>query len=130
MTTILNCTQHVATADQATLGVVEPADKKAVQRLLTFQDLPTATLLLERANALAEIAQTSGMTSAMVGGAGYFMPYLERALMSKGITPLHAFTVREVVETVKADGSVEKTAVFKHAGFVQASDFIYDCHLG
>lgn len=128
--TILNLTQHVATPEQATLGVIEPADKKAVQELLTFFSLPTADYLRERANKLARLAKEQGATSAMIGGAGYFMPYLERALMQKGITPLHAFTVRDVVETVKADGSVEKTAVFKHAGFVQASDFIYDdCYL-
>lgn len=126
MTTILNLTQHIATPDQATAGVVEPADKKAVQDLLTFFSLPTADYLLERANKLARLAKEQGATSAMIGGAGYFMPYLERALIQKGIKPLHAFTMREVVETVKDDGTVEKTAVFKHAGFVQASDWVYN----
>lgn len=123
--TILNLTQHVATDDQKALGVIEPADKKQVQGLLTFTALPTPAEMNERANALANIAQQADATSAMVGGAGYFMPYLERALLAQGITPLHAFTVREVVETVKADGTVEKTAVFKHAGFIPADGSNY-----
>lgn len=43
---------------------------------------------------------------------------LEKALWEVGIRPLFAFSVRESVERVKDDGSVEKTSVFKHAGFV------------
>lgn len=119
MTTILNLTQHTATADQASVGVVEPADKKAVQELLTFNTLPTGEVIADKAERLAKIAQDSGFETAMIGGAGYLMGALENALKKAGIKPVHAFTVRSVVETIKDDGTVEKTAVFKHAGFIE-----------
>lgn len=115
---IINLTQHTATNEQATNGVVEPNDKKAVQSLLTFNNLPTRAEIAERATALAKIAQGHGATHAMIGGAGYLMPALENALKETGITPLHAFSVRESVEEIADDGSVVKKNVFRHVGFV------------
>ena len=44
--------------------------------------------------------------------------FLEEALMKRGIVPLYAFSRREVVETPLPDGSVKKTQVFRHLGFV------------
>lgn len=46
----------------------------------------------------------------MVGGAGYFMATLESELKKVGVKPLHAFTLREVVETHQ-NGEVVKTAL-------------------
>ena len=115
---ILNLTQHPATPDQIKAGVVEPSDKKAVQDLLTFTNLPDSWLLGSRAEALALLAAGTGCESAMIGGAPYFMSYLERALMSVGVRPLYSFSVRETEEQVQSDGSVKKVAVFRHSGFV------------
>ena len=47
------------------------------------------------------------------------MGQLEAALRALEVQPLYAFSVRESVETTLPDGSVVKTAVFKHGGFVE-----------
>lgn len=116
---IINLTQHPATADQAKAGVFEPADKKVIQQLLTFVSLPTQQDITNKASRLAQIAKEQGATHAMIGGAGYLMGSLESALVAVGISPLHAFSVRESVEEKQTDGSVVKKNVFRHVGFVQ-----------
>lgn len=118
MTMIINLTQHLATQEQASSGVIEPEEKSAVRSALTFGSLPTADEIEARAKALAEIAADSGATAAMIGGAPYLMSALERALTQRGITPVYAFSVRESVETTAPDGAVVKTNVFRHVGFV------------
>lgn len=123
---ILNLTQHTATADQAQAGVVEPTDKKAVQDLLTFSEMPSFSDMLDRASTLAKIAKDSGCESAMIGGAGFFIPHLEKRLLALGITPVHAFSVRESVEVHNEDGTVSKQNVFKHVGFYEVCDALYE----
>ena len=54
----------------------------------------------------------------MIGGAPFFMGALEAALYRRDLTPLYAFSRREVVEKATDDGAVTKTAVFRHEGFV------------
>lgn len=117
---ILNLTQHPATAEQAAAGVVEPADKAGIQELLTFEELPDRTEVILRAAELAVIAASSGYRAAMIGGAPFLMPPLEAALKAAGVKPLYAFSRRESVEQTAPDGSVRKTNVFRHAGWVEA----------
>ena len=124
---ILNLTQHAATADQVADGVVEPTDKAAVQALLTFEEMPQYLDVCRRAAALAEMAKVSGFTSVMIGGAPFFMAPLETALESLLITPYYSFTRRESVDVPQGDGSVKKTQVFKHVGFVES--MIFDPHM-
>jgi hypothetical protein len=119
-TNIINLTQHTATPEQAALGVVEPADKHAVQQLLTFDEPPTESEILYRAEKLAELAAASGCHTALIGGAPYFMAPLERALRAHGLRPVYAFSKRVSEEIHRPDGSVEKRQIFKHAGFVDA----------
>lgn len=118
---IINLTQHTATADQLAAGVVDffPVIKSQVQALLTFDVLPCATAISERAEALAAIAAEWGFERAMIGGAPFLMAPLEVALKSRGVRPLYAFSVRDSVEKQNADGSVEKQNIFKHAGFIE-----------
>ena len=113
---ILNLTQHPATLEQIAAGVEEPVDKAAVQKLLTFDTLPSVEDIAKRAGNLAAMVREHD--AAMIGGAGYLMGPLEYALRELGVVALHAFSVRESVESVQADGSVKKTQVFRHAGFV------------
>ena len=128
---ILNLTQHQATPEQIAAGVV---DLHAPQRaelvsLLTFSDLPTALDIRERAAIIADLACANGLggdegddpqpTAAMIGGAGYLMPVLEATLRGYCIKPLHAFSQRVSVETPQPDGTVVKTNVFRHVGFVE-----------
>jgi hypothetical protein len=118
---VLNLTQHNATPEQQAAGVVEMLDKNTVQKLLTFDEVPTREEVLARAKALAELAQSTGCKVAMIGGAMWLMAPLERALISRAIKPVYAFSKRVVEEVQRPDGSVEKKQIFRHAGFVEAA---------
>ena len=115
---ILNLTQHLATDEQVKAGVHEPNDKIAVKDLLTFHTIPTVDQMERKAKRLTEIAQELGFEYVMVGGAGYFMPVLERVLLEANIIPLHSFTERKTIEKQNADGTVEKVSIFQHIGWV------------
>ena len=117
MKEILNLTQHSATAEQVAAGVIAPANHSAVKALLDFQTLPTVADVWQRARQLAQLTKASGASHAMIGGAPFLMKELEFQLLAVGVNPLYAFSVRESVESVQPDGSVVKTAVFKHVGF-------------
>ena len=119
---IINLTQHQATEEQKTQGVFDLEDTRELKALLTFNDIPDDTEMRERASRIAEIAKShfdENGGRAMIGGAPFFMSVLENALLDADIYPLYAFSKREVVETTKEDGTVVKTAVFKHVGFVE-----------
>ena len=138
-TRILNLTQHDPTPEQIEAGVTcgdIPNEQALVEfrKLLTFDTIPTPTEVRQRAQQIAAYAAktttlvdyggNSGLCVneplrfAMIGGAPFLMAPLEEALRRVGITPLYAFSTRESVEQVQADGSVRKTAVFRHVGFV------------
>ena len=124
MKKILNLTQHAPTQEQIEAGVIQSVAHSEIQRLLTFNSLPTREEITERAEDLAEIATGAqllgGVDHVMIGGAPYLMRPLEEELLRRRITPLYAFSVRESVEEIQADGSVRKTQVFRHGGWVTA----------
>jgi hypothetical protein len=137
---ILNLTQHPAGPDQVAVGVVNLTGARLtfLRECLTFDSLPTPGGIENAANEIADTAASAmdGRTpdqeeegvdlfvapgsQAMIGGAPYLMAPLERALREWGIEPLYAFSVRETEEQTQPDGSVRKTNVFRHAGFVPA----------
>ncbi len=122
---IINLTQHNATPEQLTAGVVDvPAELKAeLSALLTFSTLPTKEEIDEAATKVAAMAviccQGSDAPAAMIGGAPFFMAPLEMALRHYGIKPLYAFSERVSAEKMDADGTVRKVNLFKHKGFVE-----------
>ena len=118
---IINLTQHTATDDQREAGVIDlpGLQRRQLQELLTFDTLPTMTQIDRRAAQIAHLAADSGCSHAMVGGAPYLMTSLEMALQKEMIRVLYAFSKRESVEVTDADGSVRKTNVFRHIGFVE-----------
>jgi len=131
---ILNLTIHRPTPDQIKVGVVEPSpnDKDKIVSLLSFSSLPMWWEVEERAEKLADLAyalivELSGgfypsdqsWGAVMIGGAPYLMPPLQRALLKRGLKPLYAFSRREVVEEAQADGSVKKSIIFKHIGWIR-----------
>ena len=121
---IINLTQHQATPEQIAAGVVDMTGQKLanLKLFLTFEELPTRSGIEEVAHAIAYMAascfEPTEERHAMIGGAPFLMSALEAALMDRGIIPLYAFSKRESVEEVQEDGSVKKTAVFRHAGFI------------
>ena len=122
---ILNLTQHTATPEQTAQGVVDlPADLRIeLSRLLTVDDLPTQGELAVRCEAIAGlIHQTEAdeaPASVLIGGAPWMMGPLVAALHAAGVVQcLAAFSKRESVEVAQADGTVRKTAVFRHVGFL------------
>lgn len=122
MRRIMNLTQHAPSPEQVAAGVVaNDADLQAkVSKLLTFVDLPSKAEVQAAADALAQLVVENGFDQAMIGGAPFLMGSLEEALKRSGVRALYAFSKRESVETVQADGSVVKTAQFRHLGFVEA----------
>jgi len=119
---ILNLTQHAATAEQIAAGVgdLNPhhGEIQQLKNLLTFDSLPSAETVYERAYAIAALAQSYFVDVAMIGGAPYLMGALERALNKVGIKPVYAFSERVSVEKI-VSGVVVKTNEFKHVGFVE-----------
>lgn len=123
---ILNLTQHKATPEQLSAGVVDLSPDFPLSRELTFTTIPTNKELEERAKGLAKLLRACyphfGMeympTHVMIGGAPFFMSCLEVALKEVDFIPVYAFSERVSVEEIQADGSVKKTNVFKHMGFV------------
>ncbi len=117
---ILNLTQHPATKEQMEAGVVDLSGGmvNALRELLTFNELPDPMEILDRAEKIADLAEQVGARKAMIGGAPYLMASLEYELRKRWIEPLYAFSRRESVEEPQPDGSVKKSTVFRHSGFV------------
>ena len=115
MNKIVNLTQHIASAEQVEEGVFQVEDTTELKRLLTFNKPPTLLEMQERAEAITALALATGATIAMVGGAPYFMTWLENALAGAGIRTVYSFTERVAVENPETG---VKTSVFKHTGWV------------
>lgn len=131
-----NLTQHELTRDQleeiqANGWVVDTkTNRELIKELITFEELPSASLIKERVKKLMDLIKDAiasyrhendteiVVAKAMVGGAPFLMGWLENELFQNRVTPLYAFSKREVVETIGDDGSVTKQAVFRHQGFV------------
>ncbi len=123
---IINLTQHLATPEQIAAGVIDlDADARAkLSAAITFFSLPSVSELAARAEIVATIASNhrdadKEFDAAMIAGASYFIPALENALREANIVPLHAFSLREQIQTELADGSVKRETIFRHRGFVQ-----------
>lgn len=123
MNKIINLTQHKAAPDQSAAGVVDLEEpyRTKLKELLTFDVLPTASEIYTIASMIALMAnkRMPDVKNAMIGGAPFLMSSLEFALNTYGIDPLYAFSVRESVQETMPDGSIEKTTVFRHIGFVE-----------
>lgn len=132
MNIYINLTQHSITEEQKVAGAFEPTvSKETVTELLTFNELPSSKELLQRARKLAALAQeecgkklrelhySNDVTIyAMIGGAPYFMSHVEAAFKERGVNYAYAFSKRESVEETLPDGTVKKTSVFRHAGWI------------
>lgn len=123
---MLNLTQHVVTAEQLRDGAVEPDRemKAEIQKLITFDRsvIEHPEQIWNRAKTLVALIKREYplVDKVVVGGALYFMPALVRELKEAGIQPYFSYTDRVSTETHNPDGSVTKTLVFKHLGWVEA----------
>lgn len=98
-----------------------PAKQKEVSAWLTFNTPPTSPVITQRAALIAQVAaEVPECNTAMIGGALWLMAPLTAALRERGIEPVFAFSVRDTEEQKQPDGSIRKTTVFRHAGFVPA----------
>jgi hypothetical protein len=130
---ILNLTQHPATPEQVAAGVVDLEGKNLEQlkELLTFDSSEVAVKQkFDRARQIADLVsriklgdedslhEDGTAIHVMIGGAPYLMAPLENVLMKDNRVPVYAFSVRESVEQIQSDGSVVKSNIFRHGGFV------------
>jgi hypothetical protein len=121
---ILNLTQHSATADQRSAGVIDLSDSSILKDLLTFENVPLDGEMVYRAHKIVSLCIENRFcagSKVMIGGAPFFMSTLERVLMMHMINPVYSFSQRKSIETTLPDGSVEKKAVFAHVCFVEAT---------
>lgn len=118
---IINATQHVATPEQISAGVTDLPEhiRSELVQLLTFEDLPTIEQICARAETIGALIDAPIGTSIMIGGAPYLMAPLIESLQKRGYHVVFAFSKRESVDQPQPDGSVKKTSMFKHAGFVE-----------
>ena len=138
---IINLTQHQMVQEQYNFNDIELYEvqfkghekeaREDIIEALSFNELPTKGEIESRAKTLSTIAvatlnqardlsELDAKFYALIGGAPYLMSALEKELKEDGIIPLYAFSKRESVEKVNPDGSVTKTCVFKHAGYIEA----------
>ena len=125
---IINLTQDKGTPDQGVTDL-QGDELEALKEALTFDAIPSKEEIRGRAEYIAELALQNGLggddgedpfpASAMIGGAPWLMSALENALIARGITPVYAFSIRESVDLVGADGATRKTSVFRHVGFIR-----------
>ena len=131
MSSIQNFTQHHPTIEQQALGVYSPPHHAAIRELLTFETPPDNAELADRARQLAALAarerdsvlsepNAGKADTVMIGGAVYLMAPLEAAMRARNLKPVYAFAKRVVVERDMPDGTVKKSVVFKHEGFLDA----------
>lgn len=125
--TIINLTQHIATAEQREAGVFDLSveHRQELAKLLTIDTLPDYRELRRRAAAIGdiievavnEIGEKEGFVPRlMVGGAPFLMPVLCRLMEERFSTEcLYAFSKRVSIEDPVTG---VKTSVFKHEGFV------------
>lgn len=124
---LINLTQHELTPEQKK-GVMEIAtDRERVKELLTFTSKPEYTNINDKAYELAKYAESLVENDdqvdyfyVLIGGAPYLMSALEQHLLSLGLIPVYSYSNRVSVETMQPDGSVVKTNVFRHLGYVEA----------
>lgn len=69
-----------------------------------------------RAKEVFDIVTNFGYDKVMIGGAPYFMSYLEREGKNRGVEVLYAFSTRDVTDG--DDG--RKIVTFRHLGWVKA----------
>ena len=95
---IINATQHKATEDQRLAGVMDlnEKDHKKVCELLTFDEIPSYPEMTDRAYKIIRIldcafwdTDNKMATSAMIGGAPFFMPVLENILKLQDWDPIY-----------------------------------------
>jgi hypothetical protein len=134
---VLNLTPFQTTSSQFIAGVVDLPESERVKliKLLAFTAVPLQKELIERSEAIAEIARKSGYDTAMIGGVPYMLTVLERSLNSVGINPVYSFTIREIkqvcsdistqatntnsnVRLINEDASTQMIETYRHVGFV------------
>ena len=128
MVGIINLTQHELTPEQREFIDIEcHTDRQKVKDLLTFTKLPSKEDIYYRALDLAAIVENIidqdehvDLFLVLVGGAPYLMKPLIEELKRLEVIPVFSYTDRVSVETMQPDGSIVKTQVFKHLGFVEA----------
>lgn len=126
---IVNLTQHPATAEQRADGVfdLEGEALAALKALLTFTEPPRPYEMQDRAWSILTLVP-EGTEAAMLGGAPYFIGYLESRLWQGGllssgrdappIATMYSFSERVSEEQTMPDGTVKKVNTFRHGGWV------------
>ena len=119
----MNLTLFTPTAEQSRDGVIEPdaETKNRINQLSTFTEIPTRETLERNAKEIVSMIDPR-FDGAMIGGAPYFTPYLEKELAKNGFEAVHSYSERKVIENTLEDGTVEKKSVFTYQGLVHGNE--------
>lgn len=121
MNIITNLTRYKATPEQIKSGVRDIKNMDARGRLimhLTFTNLPTPEEIRDRAYCISLLAYSD---YAMIDGASYLMPALEKELIRRDVIPLYPVLKRVIKLDVDESGKEIRTITFKHLGFVKGA---------
>ena len=118
MSKFLNVTNHNLTAAQ--INEIKTAGFEAVElpeELKTQWSQLNTENWQEVCHKVWEFIMSNNIDTALVAGYAPAMYDIAFNMDRAGLTPVYADTARESVEIILEDGSVRKTAVFKHKGF-------------
>lgn len=118
---IYNMTQHALLPSQLADGLLEFSDEthRRIRKLMTFEELPEAAEIENRAEQMATLAAEYSADGVMIGGAPYLMPALRAALRNRGVRAFYAFSIRRSKDIKMPDGTMEKHACFQYLGLVE-----------
>ena len=126
---VVNLTQHLSTTEQQAEGVFDLPEhlREKLVKALTFSAQYCRADLEAAALEVVSLVKEVDCHRAMIGGMPSFMAPLERALIEAGVAVGYARSERVSVDQVQADGTVRKTAIFKHVGMYWASERMFAC---
>lgn len=107
------CISHDLTEDQKQ-GWSEIVLVSDVLKRQTSQISPTATLEEIKELAAAVVVEAEGCSHILCAGEPTLVMHVCLMAHVQGIIPVQSTTVRETVEKAQPDGSVIKTAIFRH----------------
>jgi hypothetical protein len=120
----MNLTSFAATPGQVRDGVVDPDPeiKKRINQLSTFTEIPTRETLERTAQEIVSMIDPR-FDGAMIAGAPYFTPYLEKELARNGFEPVHSYSERvNVVERDENGVVIKEKPQFEYKGLVHGNE--------
>lgn len=128
---VINLTQHTFSQEQLAEfkaagvkdeNIIDTNDE--IKALITFNGDIDVEIIRERANNVRDYVKkfldydNNVVGYALTGGAPFFQAAVNEACRINGFVAMASYSERVSQERVQADGTIVKSSVFKHKGFV------------